>query len=1216
MSNTFDFIKIEPGFQKSVNLAYDLSDDAKVADFIPSKAAVDVIEKLVLSTHPTSTQRAHILIGPYGKGKSHVVLVLLSLLREKEQSQFNKLLAFIKNYNPELYNYVNVYLNTSQKLLPVIVQGSNNSLTQSFLNAIQIALRDAEFQELMPDTHFESAIKHIKNWQEKFPETAKKFEEQIEPENLDSFILRLKQFDNEAYEHFVKLYPMLSSGGVFNPFGSVDIVELYEKVAASISTKGYDGIFLVYDEFSKYLESNIGDTSVSDIKMLQDFAEKCNRSGKTQLHLLLIAHKDIENYIDRLPKNKVDGWRGVSERFTHIEMQSNYDQIYDVIGQAIYKDPVGYKKYCDNNANLFNDLSKIIKEQLLFSDLSEVQQEQILKSCYPLHPLTAYILPRLSELVAQNERTLFTFISDSGKNTLSFLIKQATEAEQSTFLVSPDALYDYFEPLFKKEVYTSDIYKYYSLVNSILVKVKDDELQCKLVKTLALIYLIGRFEVLEPLLQTLVETFNYKYSSKTITNAVATLENKKFVIYARKSNGYLRLKSPSTSNVQLSIEKAIAKVKTNSFCIGILQEYASDIYLYPTAYNEEQEIIRYFDFKFISVSDLCDVTNWDSKLSMSDADGIVFAVIAQKAEELKQAKQYIAEHTSDAQRAVFILPKKHVLIEDIAIKYKAISELLSEYKDDEAMVSELEIIFDDLDEVLNSYLDTYLRPENGLSVFYVCGAKKKVLRKSHLANLLSDICRNVFTKTPRINNETINKNILPTTTVNSRNRVVKGILATNFNPMLGLNSSSQDGAIARSVLCETHILENFSESPRISSDTDIKEKNKDLNENILSVLTVIRTFFKSSSQKKKNFSELYEALTNPKEEIGLKKGVIPIFIAVVMHEMQGEITLFEGDKEIEINELALSSINDKPDQFSVRVEKWSNEKLKFVDELSSVFRDYLNTREGNSYNSLAKAMQRWFISLPKYSRETKDYYEGDNKYTSISKSSLQFISSLKDFSLNPHELLFVKVPTIYECDDFGKELINKIVTTKNKYESYLDELKKSLIKDLIKIFDASAHPQASLCSVIKDWIESLSDDTKNHVFDSYQRMLLDKCISIKTNDLLFLEEIAKPISGLRLEDWSNQTIENFLETVSDIKKSIDNFNNSKESESSSELNTYSLVTVDGNGQKQIRNFNKIEYSKFGIMLKREILNSIDEMGQSISDAEKRQVLIEALESLC
>lgn len=139
----------------------------------------------------------------------------------------------------------------------MIVQGSHNSITQAFLNAIQIALRDAEFNNLMPDTHFESAIKHINNWIEKYPDTASKFSELISPETTDKFILRLKQFDNDAYETFVKLYPQLSSGGTFNPFGGIDVVELYEKVSSSLSKYGYDGIFLVYDEFSKYLEANI-----------------------------------------------------------------------------------------------------------------------------------------------------------------------------------------------------------------------------------------------------------------------------------------------------------------------------------------------------------------------------------------------------------------------------------------------------------------------------------------------------------------------------------------------------------------------------------------------------------------------------------------------------------------------------------------------------------------------------------------------------------------------------------------------------------------------------------------------------------------------------------------------------------------------------------------------------------------------------------------------
>ena len=41
-----------------------------------------------------------------------------------------------------------------------------------------------------------------------------------------------------------------------------------------LTEKGYSGIYVVFDEFSKYLESGLNINSKKDIKLLQDFAEK------------------------------------------------------------------------------------------------------------------------------------------------------------------------------------------------------------------------------------------------------------------------------------------------------------------------------------------------------------------------------------------------------------------------------------------------------------------------------------------------------------------------------------------------------------------------------------------------------------------------------------------------------------------------------------------------------------------------------------------------------------------------------------------------------------------------------------------------------------------------------------------------------------------------------------------------------------------------------
>jgi hypothetical protein len=104
----------------------------------------------------------------------------------------------------------------------------------------------------------------------------------------------LDDYNIVAYEQFERIYPTLTAGSVFNPFLGFDVVELYEGVVKSLRSKGYTGVYVIYDEFSKFLEANISEASVSDTKMLQDFAEKCNRSGTAQMHLLLFLTKNFQ----------------------------------------------------------------------------------------------------------------------------------------------------------------------------------------------------------------------------------------------------------------------------------------------------------------------------------------------------------------------------------------------------------------------------------------------------------------------------------------------------------------------------------------------------------------------------------------------------------------------------------------------------------------------------------------------------------------------------------------------------------------------------------------------------------------------------------------------------------------------------------------------------------------------------------------------------------
>lgn len=1200
------YLNVTEGFQKSVNLAYDLMDGDKVVDFIPTRAALEILEPLLLSVHPNSTDRAHILVGPYGKGKSHIILVLLALLRCKDTKRFERIMTALLSYNKNLYDFVADYVASKNRLLPVVIQGSSTSLTQSFLYALQVSLRDAGVEDLLPDTHFQAAMNRLNMWEEQYPTTFTAFAEIIKPEPIQQFRIRLAAFDNAAYEKFVEIYPQLTSGGEFNPFIGFDLVELYSNVATALNAVGYKGIFVVYDEFSKYLESNIKNASVSDIKMLQDFAEKCNRSKNQQMHLLLIAHKDIENYIDHLPKNKVDGWRGVSERFTHLEMRSDYGQLYEVIAAALQKTQDFYTDYCAEHEDTICREKAFVKESPLFEGLTRDQRRSVVYGGYPLHPFTTFVLPRLSELVAQNERTLFTFLSSSGKNTLTDIINK-----RNGLLVSVDAVFDYFEPLLRKEVYTSEVYKIYSLANSVLAKVAHDSLGAKTIKAIALIYIIGQFEKCPPTPEVVVSAFDGIYSQEDVINCLADLETKKLVVYAKRSNGYLRLNT-TNPNVHKLVMHYKEQLAIRGSVRQILSEYASDLYLYPTRYNDENAIIRYFDFDFITGTDFLSVNDWESRIAGRLSDGVFFAILPESEADLSSIRSQISSHFSNSRRVIFALPKEYTDISDSVFLYQAVCKLKGEAGEDTSAAADYELYYEDMVEVLDHFVQSFIFPDSDKVDYYYDGEELKISRKSQLSQQLSQICYKVFPDTPKINNETINKNELPANTLNSRSKVVAGLLERELAPTLGLVGSGQDVSIMRSTLSVTGVVDFSVEPPQLHV-KDCKD------ERLKSVLAVISQFFlESGNGERKCFSELFDRLTSSEFGIGMKRGPIPIYIAAVMHELSNSLVISTAGQEIELNAETMNSISAKPEAYYCHLQDWSPEKAKFVHELAELFARHISSKEKElgSYGYVVKAMQRWFISLPKYAKEAKAFYRGKGNYAQLTKAQTKFSNSLKATTINPYEYLFITLPKIFGHASFDDGLLKDIKQTKASYDVARDNLIDGLSVDLLDIFSPNAVAGVSIMSAVSDWYSALKDQTKAHVFDGCGALLMAQISKDYPDGKDLVISLAKPATGLRIEDWDNSTVTTFNVTLSELKKDVSAYDRIENDEGAASLNAYILTTIDMNGKQKERTFGRVEYSKMAKLLKNEIMNSLDEMGQAISDSEKRQVLIEALESLC
>ncbi len=1209
-NNTINkFVSVIEGFQYSVNVEYDLTSDEKIRNFHPTNRAIELIEDFMLSAAPSSTDRARLMVGAYGKGKSHLMLVLLSLLYRKEESLFTSLLNKIKNTNKALYDYVRDYLHCDKKLLPVIIQGNSMNLNQAFLGAIRKALEVHELASIMPDTYFKAAIDMINTWKKDYPQTYIKFSKSIH-EPAASFVNQLEEYNHDYFERFIDLYPALTSGSEFNPVNGMDVLELYENVIHKIKSQGYTGIFVVYDEFSKFLEGSIGKTSAMDIKLLQDFAEKCNRSRDNQLHILLISHKHISNYIDLLPKQKIDAWRAVSERFKTVEMHNQSSQVYEVISRAIKHDRKGFNEFTQVHSVRFDAMYSWAKSTPTFAELTDEELRDVVRDCYPLHPITTFLLPRISEKVAQNERTIFTFLSASQHNTLWAFLKSA----QDEFpLLTPDYVFDYFEPLFKQESYQTEVYQIWRISAATLKKISDDNiLEKQIVKTIALIYILGLFEKLPPTPEILINI--YKDTVPEMNMVVAALNNlqDKRYLYLMKSKYYLRLMVSTDVDIGSLISDTVVKRSTVFDILSVLNYYIRDRWLYPTGYNDDHEITRYFDFEFTTLRTLQSVKNWDKKLSDRISTGAVFALLLDKSEDVETAIATV--QAIEHERVVLVVPRRLYDIEETLRKFDAVDSILSQQADDTLLCEELTVYFNDLAEVIRSYIDIYSRPELRMSSYYHKGQEKLIYRKSQISQLLSNICKNVYSLAPIINNEVINKDVPTNVVINSRRKVLAGLLMKELKPKLGLEGHGQDVSIMRSTLKNTDIIV-------INEDEDRPSLRLDgLETKIQYTIDIIKSFFiESSKVGKRNFQELYDVLTRPEHHIGLKKGIIPIFIAAVLHIIKKHVVIVRGGREMEINARLLDSINDNPKEYEAYLEDWNEQKESYIKGLEQIFADNMRESEKNynSFDYIVKAMQRWFLQLPKYAKETNRIYQSDGRYITISNSEKQFRNSLKLSEINAHEFLFNKLPKTFGRIEIDEELLGKIEDSKNTLSRAKRCLVDMVTQEVIHLFSKHQSPKATFRSVMLDWYDGLSGQIKNHIFASGEERILTLIRDMTNDHSRFIESLARNLTGLRIDDWEDDTIDSFSVSLKQFKDSVEQQNKAKElTESGLSKGIYSLSLVNDKGNEVIRTFDKTSYSERAKLFYNEVTNNIDEYGEAVSKQELRQVLLDIIEMLC
>ena len=1155
-----DYISVNENFQYSVNLQFDINNISKIKEYIPTKDGCELLDQYFNSVL-NSKNRANTLIGPYGKGKSHLLLVLITLLNNyntEDKKDIDDFLNKIKKVDSETYETIKNIREKKTKLMPIIINSNYGDLNQAFLLALSEALERENLSSIVVNTYFDIALKVIMKWEDEYKDVIGKIKKCLSEYNCSFKDLKqgLKNYSEEHYEIFKNVYSCILHGQEFNPLVNSDIVKIYKDMAHEITEYGYSGIFIVFDEFSKFLEYVENSHMMKDLKLLQDFAELANRTGENeQIHLSCITHKTINQYAKNLTDDKLNAFKTVEGRFKELYFNRSIEQNYEIISYALNKKE-GYDELFNTFYNKYLKTYEKIKSLAIFKNVDKIE-DVLYSGCYPLNPLTVYCLVQLSEKIAQNERTLFTFLTDDDQNGLKYFI-----SNNSKGLFNVSKIYDYFKPLFKKET-TETIRNIWLKSENALAKCNEIE-EKDIIKSLSIIYMVNETEILTPddnILKLSVDMSDSKYEE-----IISKLIDKS-IIKRRKITNELDF----TNIYNRELSKEIKKLSENQFydinIKDLINEVETKKYSLPRRYNEEFKITRFFDNIFMAEEELLSIKNLDILFENNYCDGVIINLIRNS-----RNVQSIIDHFSELKndRVVLRIPKTIFpkTIVSLLREYKSIEYLINNKENEEAN-SELSLIKKETLEVLEEQISIYFSSDNIKEYLYMDKKNKNV---TNLSSYLSDICFDIYSKTPIVNNEMINKRDLSAPIKKARDIVIDTVLNNDLS--LIKSKTSAEATIYKAI---------------------VDKKNTP---SIKEVLNIINSFVEKSENKKLSFNELYKKLDS--KPYCIRKGIIPILLSIALYNYSDIIIIYFMNKEIDLDANNLIKINDNPEKYYILTEKGTTDKIKYLSNLMFIYHIPNLDNQRINLKKLVDGMRRWILSLPRILRE----YSSDYNYLNINKKYIIIKNELLRPDINNNEFIYQRLPEIFDTNNY-EEITEFIKNMKQIFDSFMDSYCEYVINETKEIFNKNY--KGSLNSLLKDWLIDNKLESSNIIFDIKTRELIEYVKELTTHDENdIIEKISKIVTGFYIEDWQPNEMDNLKEELQKI------INNAKESDQKNVDCSNKITLINGSEKIEKYLSSDDELSALGNTMKNNIEEIINEYGDSLTEQEKISVLIDIM----
>ncbi|WP_052349722.1 hypothetical protein [Picosynechococcus sp. NKBG042902] len=1043
------YFEIHRRYHRSVNLERDLHRADAVEGYVLTERSAATLARILPAFSRAKANRAWTLTGVYGTGKSAFVHYLTSLCAGHKNKAYQVAVEIAHYFLPENSPELEAITKLPNKgFLNAVATGEQEPLTWTLARALA---RGAN--AFLPNKLKGSEL-----------------------------VRQLNEWESEIQESSASITPQ-------------EILNALQELAEYAKTH----ILLIVDELGKNLEYAARHQGQEDLYLLQQIAE-LELKGEHQVYFIGLLHQSFGGYSDRLSVTEQNEWNKIQGRFEDIPFSESPNQMTRLIGQVIDRTKAKPIEAFVNNfaGEWYKALGKTVSEQEITAEL--------LANVYPLHPLTAMVLPILCTRYAQNDRSLFTFLTSDEPNSFKDFLEETEIENQILPTLKLHQLYDYFVETVTGLASRLNLQRWVE-IQGLIEDAKDRSPETiKLLKTIGVLNLVtatGKLRATSDLAAWALCDLPDLEEKKFWLKAIEGLKHKGLITH-RKQLDELRIWQGSDFNVEGAITELVDQQRTA--LTQLLAEVSPLKPLVAQRHYNQTGTLRYFEQRYGDGT-----TAWE-KLTCSDPsfDGLILYWL--DVEPLEN----IPETTAEGKPLIIIKIHDFEVLQKRGREYRALKTI---YKKEPKLqtdgVARREVLhrLTEAGRILDEAIAQALSWSQGQNSCWIRGKKVEIQRVRTFQSKLSDLCDEIYHQRIQLDNELINRRELTSQGVKARRELITAMIEKGDRPRLDFEGYGPEVAMYASVLENSGIHQPIDDdhwefvAPRENSGLE-------------TVWQVIEEFCNQSTEKARSLDQLYVLLEQP--PYGVKQGVVPVLLAAVLLRHMDDVGVYQDGTFIPVLGVEHFELLIRyPERFAVKSFAIAGLRSEVFKELESVLKSPNAKTSGDVRNStlltVVTPLYQFVKKLPRYTKQTKR----------ISDEGIAVLKILQQ-TVEPDELLFRDLPQALGLEPIttkrsekqlnnAKELKGRLVQVLREIYGAYDALLTESRQLIFKAFGVRSE-EAKLKEDLQVRCRYLVNQCIEPTLKRFMKAVLDSEVS----DRQWLESLVMIIADKPAESWTDQ----------------------------------------------------------------------------------------------